>query len=144
MIDKIIQIAIDAELFDGEDKELLLYAFTGQKPQEYDFQGRKIRIKPRKAKGGKKNGEITYSYEFVYLLLHMFKNEKVIFKLSTLYNIFSAEPDTWMKLQDIFYYDEKQSMKGKNGPKQIAQSAKAAFQKGLNKEMPDVFPVKRK
>ncbi len=144
VIDKIIQIAIDAELFDGEDKELLLYAFTGQKPQEYDFQGRKIRIKPRKAKGGKKNGEITYSYEFVYLLLHMFKNEKVIFKLSTLYNIFSAEPDTWMKLQDIFYDDEKQSMKGKNGPKQIAQSAKAAFQKGLNKEMPDVFPVKRK
>lgn len=74
----------------------------------------------------------------------MFKNEKEIFKLSTLYNIFSAEPDTWMKLQDIFYDDKKQSMKGKNGPKQIAQSAKATFQKRLNREMPDVFPVKRK
>ena len=74
----------------------------------------------------------------------MFKNEKVIFKLSTLYNIFSAEPDTWMKLQDIFYDDKKHSMKGKNGPKQIAQSAKADFQEKMNEVMRDVFPVKRK
>lgn len=144
LIGSIIQIAIESGLFYLEDKDILLYAITGQNPQEYDFQGRKIRIKPRKAEGGKKNGEITYPYEFVYLLLHMFKNEKVIFKLSTLYNIFSAEPDTWTKLQDIFYDDEKQSMKGKSGPKQIAQSAKATFQKRLNKKMPDVFPVKRK
>lgn len=144
LIGKIIQNSIDFGLFDDGDKDILLYAFTGQNSQECSFQGRRIRLKDRFAEGGKNNGKVTYPYEFVYLLLHMFKNEKVIFKLSTLYNIFSAEPDTWMKLQDIFYDDKKQSMKGKNGPKQIAQSAKASFQKRLNKEMPDVFPVKRK
>lgn len=144
LIGKIIQNSIDFGLFDDGDKDILLYAFTGQNSQECSFQGRRIRLKDRFAEGGKNNGKVTYPYEFVYLLLHMFKNEKVIFKLSTLYNIFSAEPDTWMKLQDIFYEDEKQSMKGKNGPKQIAQSAKTTFQKRLNKEMPDVFPVKRK
>lgn len=144
LIGKIIQISIDFGLFDDGDKDILLYAFTGQNSQECSFQGRRIRLKDRFAEGGKNNGKVTYPYEFVYLLLHMFKNEKVIFKLSTLYNIFSAEPDTWMKLQDIFYDDKKQSMKGKNGPKQIAQSAKATFQERLNKKMPDVFPVKRK
>lgn len=144
LIGKIIQISIDFGLFDDGDKDILLYAFTGQNSQECSFQGRRIRLKDRFAEGGKNNGKVTYPYEFVYLLLHMFKNEKEIFKLSTLYNIFSAEPDTWMKLQDIFYDDKKQSMKGKNGPKQIAQSAKATFQKRLNREMPDVFPVKRK
>lgn len=144
LIGKIIQISIDFGLFDDGDKDILLYAFTGQNSQECSFQGRRIRLKDRFAEGGKNNGKVTYPYEFVYLLLHMFKNEKEIFKLSTLYNIFSAEPDTWMKLQDIFYDDKKQSMKGKNGPKQIAQSAKATFQERLNKKMPDVFPVKRK
>ena len=144
LIGKIIQISIDFGLFDDGDKDILLYAFTGQNSQECSFQGRRIRLKDRFAEGGKNNGKVTYPYEFVYLLLHMFKNEKVIFKLSTLYNIFSAEPDTWMKLQDIFYDDEKQSMKGKSGPKQIAQSAKATFQERLNNKMRDVFPVKRK
>ena len=144
LIGKIIQISIDFGLFDDGDKDILLYAFTGQNSQEFSFQGRRIRLKDRFAEGGKNNGKVTYPYEFVYLLLHMFKNEKVIFKLSTLYNIFSAEPDTWMKLQDVFYDDEKQSMKGKNGPQQIAQSAKATFQERLNKVMTDVFPVKRK
>lgn len=144
LIGNIIQISIDFGLFDDGDKDILLYAFTGQNSQECSFQGRRIRLKDRFAEGGKNNGKVTYQYEFVYLLLHMFKNEKVIFKLSTLYNIFSAEPDTWMKLQDIFYDDKKQSMKGKNGPKQIAQSAKATFQERLNIVMPDFFPVKRK
>ena len=144
LIGKIIQNSIDFGLFDDGDKDILLYAFTGQNSQECSFQGRRIRLKDRFAEGGKNNGKVTYPYEFVYLLLHMFKNEKVIFKLSTLYNIFSAEPDTWMKLQDIFYDDKKQSMKGKNGPKQIAQSAKADFQEKMNEVMRDVFPVKRK
>lgn len=144
LIGRIIQIAIEFGLFYLEDKDILLYAFTGQNSQECSFQGRRIRLKDRFAEGGKNNGKVTYPYEFVYLLLHMFKNEKEIFKLSTLYNIFSAEPDTWMKLQDIFYDDKKQSMKGKNGPKQIAQSAKADFQEKMNEVMRDVFPVKRK
>lgn len=143
-VKEIIQIAIDAKLFNSEDKDVLLYVFTGHNQEGSNYQGRQVQLKDRTAGSGRNMGNITYPYEFVYLIFHMFENDKVIFKLSMLHPFFRSDPDTWNKLQDIFYDDKMQSKKGKIGAAQIAQSAQLPFQKELNRLAPDIFPVKTK